>query len=62
MLLRVHLVKFFSYQLYTKPNPCDKLAKYVKHHILQVVIKARHVRSPVQKTATDRPTMMVSIE
>jgi len=43
-----------------KPNPRDKLAECVNHHILQVVTKARYARSPVQKTVTD--IMMVSID
>jgi len=40
----------FSYHLYRKPNQGqgNKLAEYAKHHIFRVVIKARHVRAPVQ--------------
>jgi len=28
-------LSLFSYQLYRKPNLCDELAEYVKHHFYE---------------------------
>jgi len=38
-----------------------KLAEHVKHHIFRVVIKARHVRAPVQMSQGFKLKMIFAV-
>jgi len=46
--LRFLFSSVYSVTDYTETANGDKLVEYVKHHILRVVIKAHHVRAPMQ--------------